>query len=135
VFGTLFVPLLKLTVVLALFVIIHVVIDLYEKLQFFIYILFIMSGFAGILMIMPAAIIMSKLYDISVQFKQNFKTALVDVCLSGDNYLIMCKDLKTIQILKSRVGNFYYMQQRAKLTLVDVLANGVATMLISYRNI
>jgi len=65
-----------------------------------------MSGFAGTLMIMPAASIMSKLYDISVQFKQNFKTALVDAWLSDDNYFIMGKDLKTIQILKVELQVF-----------------------------
>jgi len=73
-------------------------------------------------------------FELSVELKWNFKNALARA--NTEKHLVIWrKHIYALPLLACRVGNVYQMEQSGQLRLIDILANGIAFMLISYKKI
>ena len=82
--------------------------------------------------IFPGAVLMSFAYNISGQFKPNLyhKIHFSNDSKAGFKKLICLKQLRACQVIRCQVGHFYHMEQKAKLTLLNTLINGVVFLLV-----
>jgi len=80
-------------------------------------------------MLVPTgAKIMSLVFEFSTEFHRNMNIRLE---MRKDGKLHESKRvIRSLQVLKCKVGPFYYMERKAKLTLADSIANGIAFSLI-----
>jgi hypothetical protein len=74
-------------------------------------------------------------YNISKKFHQGVETSLIkDPCSTDtvERHLIKAT-LKSIPIMKSQIGSFYYMEGKAKLTLLHNVVRGIAFMMVTFK--
>jgi len=75
------------------------------------------------------AIVMSNVFHISSKFRWNMQKNML--LLTRGRRDIAKRTLISCPILKCKVGTFYYMEGKAKLTLADMILNAVAFVVIS----
>jgi len=81
-------------------------------------------------LIMPISIIMSSLYETSAQFQYNLKQAVNTV--SNTNVMNYWKlALESCPVVRCKVGSLYYMEAKAKLTLLQRLVDGIIFLLVN----
>jgi hypothetical protein len=80
-------------------------------------------------LITPPALLLSNIFDSSVLFKQKLKDR-ISLSRTYDEALYNRKLLKGTQELRCKIGSFYYMEARAKLTLVNTIIHMVVFMLL-----
>jgi hypothetical protein len=130
-FGQIFVPLFKLLLIYSTLIATFVVIKLREVVPFYIYGLFICYTFTIFLLMMPAAMFMSTMYNLSSQFRRKI---LLTIAREGKERETFKKILQAFPIVKSKVGAFYVMEGYAKLTLIDTITKGISTLLITFQH-
>jgi len=84
------------------------------------------------MLIIPTAMVMSSLYDISVQFQLK---------LQQRTYFVQDREvrrelesrLKACPLIRCQIGGLYHMEAQAKLTLLSQIINGVAGLLVNIK--
>jgi len=132
VLGSLFIPSTKLAGILLVYISVVAATLLRAHINYFIVALFLMYLYILTIAIVCGAVLMSQVYSISKTFHKNIATVICKVSYSQEKILLR-KTLKSLPVVKSRIGQFYHMEGEAKLTLLDNLARGIAFMLISFK--
>jgi hypothetical protein len=73
--------------------------------------------------------IMSAIYDISSKFQRNMHQK-IQGCGNKAMRKAWSKDLRSYQIVRCRIGNFYYMEGKTKLVLVNTILNVFVFMVV-----
>jgi hypothetical protein len=87
-------------------------------------------------MLVSSALVMSGIYDISSQFQRNMREK-IQLCCCGNNESqreVWLKELRSCQVARCQIGNFYHMEGKAKLTLVNTMLNIFVFMIVE-RNV
>jgi hypothetical protein len=74
--------------------------------------------------LVTSSIIMSAIYDISYKFQRNMHQK-IQGCGNKALRKVWSKDLRSCQIVRCQIGNFYHMEGKAKLTLVNTMLNAL----------
>jgi len=130
-FGMLFIPCLKMVVLLGLAVSFFAVVRLREDLDAISLFIMPTTILACGILIFPIAQVMSRTYDISQKFKKIIFTS--NQVLTGrktrNRYLE--RQVKACAIIRTKVGNIYYMEAQAKLTMIDYTVNTLVFLLVN----
>jgi len=132
VFGSMFIPTVKLAGILLLYISVVAATLLRAFINFFVFVLFLVYLCLLTIVIVCGAVLMSRVYSISKTFHKNIATELCKVSNSKEKILLL-KTLKSLPVVKSRIGQFYHIEGEAKLTLLDNVTRGIAFMLISFK--
>jgi len=129
VFEAIFVPAVKFNCLSFLFVSVLALTKFRGELSPLHLIFFLVVVIALVAFFIPGLLVMSAVHQLSQKYRKNFEK-------EGDSVLQEPHIRKTSQsspLLKSNVGGFYHMEQNAKLTLWDTIAQGIAFMLTTFR--
>jgi len=129
-FGSLFVPIVKLICLLTIFISTYAIIKLRSVMHPVVFGFFLVYMLDALLGMISGAVIMSKICQLSSQFRIQ-QTRQLNL-LPPLKRLDLLMQLKSLPTLKCQVGPFYHMEGKAKLTLADNMTHGVAFMLISF---
>jgi len=88
------------------------------------------TALSGAIIIIPMSIIMSRMFDISAQFKQKL---LPCIQMIGDKKIrkIIEGQLEACSLIRCSIGGLYHMEAQAKLTLLQNMVNGVVWLLVN----
>jgi hypothetical protein len=87
-----------------------------------------------VIVFVPGALAMTRVYTISSQFLQIVERSLAQLPNhAGSRELLMRRTLKSLPPLKSRITGLYYMESKAKLTLFDNVVHGIAFMMTTFQ--
>lgn len=131
-FGSIFIPLLKLGLVMAIMVTAFGVIRLRNEFSTPVYVIFVLYFVTELIMLIPGTALMSLVYDITIPFQRNIWNNFTENEQSDKEREAIRRILRSLPFLKCGIGSFYHMEGRAKLTLGDNLANGIAYCLVSF---
>jgi len=129
-FGSLFFPVWKLCGVLAFPISAYCTIKLGTSMGSALFGFFHLYFIAILVIIVPGAMLMSEIYKLSSEFHRNVQQAVIKRL--GKENLVIFQQLRAVPELKCKIGEFYYMEGKAKLTLADNLTRGVSFMLLSF---
>jgi hypothetical protein len=79
--------------------------------------------------LVTSSIIMSAIYDISSKFQRNMHQK-IQGCGNKALERVWFKELRSCQIVRCQIGNFYHMEGQAKLTLVHTMLNNFVFMVV-----
>jgi hypothetical protein len=133
VFGSLLIPVIKLCAMVLIYLSVAATTILRSEIGPIIYGMFLVYLIALILVIIPGALMMSTVYNISKKFKRNMEIGMLSVSKWEDEKVLMKMTLKSLPVMKSNIGSFYHMESNAKFTLLDNILRGIAFMLISFK--
>jgi len=132
VFGTLLIPSIKLGGIILVYMGVVAATILRKDIHFLILALFLAYLGVTLTTVTFGALLMSQVYNISKKFHGNLASTLSLVSDLNEKILIR-KTLVSLPVMKSKIGTFYYMEGKAKLTLLDNIARGIAFMLTSFK--
>jgi len=134
-FGSICIPIVKLCAVLTVFISVAAATILRSAIGPVFFSIFLVYLCIVLFLIIPGALFMSQVYSMSKTLERNISDAIMKIpnfyYLQGRPYFT--KNLKAQPVLKSKIGEFYYMESKAKLTLLDDVTRGIAFMLISFK--
>jgi len=119
VLGSLFIPSAKLAGILLVYISVVAATLLRAHINFFILTLFLMYLNILTIVIVCGAVLMSQVYSISKTFHKNIATVVICKVSYSQEKILLRKTLKSLPVVKSRIGQFYNMEGEAKLTLLD----------------
>jgi len=111
IFGSFLLPLFKLNIVFAIFVSAYSLIRLRDSLSIAIYLFFMLYLITLIVLVVPGALLMSFVYNISCKFHtnvMNMPPALMES--SSQGRVISQKTVDSLPVLKCTIGAFYHME-------------------------
>jgi len=129
-FGTLVIPVTKLFLIIVFVFTFFVLLRLWSLLNAFSITMMVVVNVSAGCLLLPTSIIMSSLYDASAQFKKNM---LLNIELIPDKMarIFTYRQLKSCSLVRCEVGGLYYMEAKAKLTLLHNVVNGVVFLLVN----
>ena len=130
-FGSLFVLATKMGAVFALYISVAAITFLRSAVAPILLGAFFLYMSTILLVIFPGALMMSQVYIISSSFNLKVERCLISIHNCAQEKHQLKRTLKSLPVMKSKVGNLYHMESKAKLTLLDNIARGIAFMLIT----
>jgi len=136
VFGSLFLPATKVASLLVLIMSSFCIVRLRDSLSPIIYVFFLFYLFTLVIIMLPGAMLMSQVYQISKHFQKNLKRNFEKSKVQGGAYAherkLFQMTLRSMPVLTVEMGGLYQMEQEAKLTLADNMTRGVAFGLLTF---
>jgi len=131
-FGKLVIPFTKLAVMFGFILAFFACFRLFQKMHIVSFALVAVGAFSCIIILIPTTIIMSNLYDTSVQFRLKL---LPGIHRLTDPRMKKALEfaLKSCSLIRFKVGNWYFMEAKAKLTLMHNLVNGVVFVMVNLK--
>ena len=131
-FGKLYFPFMKLGMITLYIVSFFACVRIYEYLDIISYIFLVTVVATCSMLLIPMAIIMSKLYDTSKDFSRNMSPRICSVTEINSKRILTSK-LKSCALIRSQIGNLYHMESEAKLTMLNNAVNGVVFLLVNVK--
>jgi len=136
VFGSIFLPISKFGTLLVRCMTACCIVRLRDSLSPIIYAFFLFYFFFLAIIILPGAVLMFQVYQISKTFQRNVMKIFENSHVEGDacpeERKLFQMTLRSMPVLTVEVGGFYQMERQAKLTLADNMARGVAFGLLTF---
>lgn len=133
IFGSVFIPVLKSCIISGIFVTVAAIVIFRDAIGPLLTVIFVIYIIALFSIIIPASLLMTKIYYKSKTFHEEMNILLRNFSNPKSSEVIyLRKALKSLPIMKSQIGSFYYMENEAKLTLMDNLVNGIVFMLLTF---
>ena len=127
IFGTVLVPFTKLGLITIFIVCFFACARIYQDLDTISLLLVSTVLLSSMLILVPISVIMSYLYDISKEFSRNLSSK---VNVTNKRIKKMLKlQLKSCYAIRCNVGSLYYMESKAKLTMLHQMVNGVVFLM------
>lgn len=131
-FGNLFLPTFKIEIMGALIFSFVAIVRMYEDLHL-VSLLFVGTVVStACLIIAPTSIVLSSLYDLSCKFGENLLSK-IHLVAEKKSKRTFERQLKSCLLIRCQVGNFYYMEAKAKLTLLNNVLNGIVCLLVNIK--
>ena len=131
-FGMIVVPFIKLSVVIWIMVSVFAIIRLVHILDGLSVIFLTGTMLTAFLILIPISIVMSSLYFMSLRFSTNLSAKIrhvTDQKIKSE----LSRMLKSCSRIRVRVGKWYNMEAKAKLTVLHCLAKGVVFLLVNVK--
>ena len=129
-FGRIFFPYLKLSLSIFFIVTLFACIRLLHRLDFMTSVTMVLLVVAILTLLFPISIILSNMYDTSKDFSQNLSSCICNVS-NIRTKKVLTRMLKSCDVIRTQVGNFYHMEAKAKLTMLSNIVNGVVFSLVN----
>jgi len=84
----------------------------------------------ALFLVIGAAILMTFVFNITSQFQRNIKSGVQETKSISDKVELK-QTVRSLPELKCKIGSFYHMEGKAKLTIVDKIAQGICFTLLS----
>jgi len=83
--------------------------------------------------IIPISLVISSTFDISQEFLRPKISSSIQQAGAAGETKNPCveRQLRACQLIRCKVGNFYYMEAQAKLTMLDFTLNGLVFLLVN----
>jgi len=131
-FGSYTAPAQKLVLLTNIAASIYLVIRISRHFGITLYLATLMDAMGMVLIIPPAALAMSKVFTLSAHFHDKMESSLIFENGYKEGRRKWRRRLRSMAPLRSKIGPFYHMESKAKLTMVDNLANATAFLLINF---
>jgi len=129
-FGRTLIPCGKLAAIVVFIFAFFAMVRLREELGFLSVVMVSGASLSALLLLIPMSLILSNLYEASFRFQEYWseKTGLV-----RDRHVRkhIHSQLRACLVIRCEVGGLYYMEARAKLTLLHQVVNGVVFLLVN----
>ena len=126
VFGTIYIPFVKLFLIFGFITSFFGLVRLFKHLDA-ISLVFVATVLTfAMLVLLPISGIMSSLYDMSKDFSRNVSAQIKTERVTKK---ILESELKSCFAIRCTVGNLYHMESEAKLTLLHQVVNGLVFLL------
>jgi len=129
-FGTLFIPFVKLVLLLGFIVSFFAIVRLREKLDGISSVMIPATFTATVLVVVPFSIVMSRMYQSSKNFKLVLAPKIREFTRREIRDYLQYK-VQSCCLIRCKVGNMYYMEAQAKLTMLDRVVNGLVFLLVN----
>ncbi len=83
-------------------------------------------------LLVSCSLVMSAIYDVSSQFQRNM-TQKIQVCEDKIMRKVWLRELKSCQLARCQIGDFYYMEGKAKMTIINTLVNGFVFLVVQHK--
>jgi len=133
VFGKLVVPFIKLCLIITFVLSFVTAVRLHKYLDVLSLVMISTLIWTTILDLFPTAILMSKLYGVSQKFAWNITERSNSIARQTDDGRILKMQIESCQLIRCQVGGLYYMEAKAKLTLIHQVVNGVVYLLVNVK--
>jgi len=130
-FGTLFIPYFKLTLLLGFITSFFALVRLPSDMDVLSYLIMIVTVPGSLTLVVPIALVMSNMHSMS----ENFIPTLSPTIQLLDNRIdreYFGRQLRSCPLIRCKIGNMYYMESEAKLTMLD---RTVATLMFLFVNV
>jgi len=85
-------------------------------------------------LLIPTTIVMSSLYKTSKNFIRSLKPCIIKLDDTIHLKEVFKRQLISCALIRCEVGGLYYMESKAKLTVVHKLVNGLKYLLVNVRH-
>ena len=130
-FGKLYIPFVKMALMLAFIISFFATIRVYNDLHILSLFLLVSIAFTSVLMIGPISMVMSSLYDMSSKFECNVLTKIQAVVDNKRSRRIYELQIKSCPLIRCQVGSFYHMEAKAKLTIIHNVLHGIVFLMVN----
>jgi len=133
-FGKVFIPWMKLVVLLGMIVTSFAIIRLRADLDAISSFLMPAALIGSLTLIVPITMVMSSTCRISEKFRQSLTSDryhLDELRLRARNRNYFDRLLRSCSLIRCKVGNMYHMEAQAKLTMLDRTVNGLVYLLVN----
>jgi len=93
-------------------------------------ILVVLIGSAAMALV-PSALVISTVYNFSKMLLPNLKRRLHHIS-NIESQFAYSRILKSLPVMRCKVGNFYHMESQAKLTLLHTVISGLVFLLVTF---
>jgi len=133
VFGRLMLPFLKLVLMIFFATAFFAIIRFVRHLTLLSFSMVALIAWTSALMLVPTSIVMSSLYKISTRFRRNVPPYVS--CLDETQFRkeVIKRQLIGCGVIRCQVGGLYYMEAKAKLTVIHKLMNGLKYLLVNIK--
>jgi len=129
-FGTLFIPTFKFVFCLCFIACFVAAVRFWSDVDALSCMMVIVLLIAAALMLIPISSMMSSLFGTSTQFQHNLMKTVNTISDSkARKYWKL--ELESCPVVRCKVGNMYYMEAKAKLTMLQQIVTGVITLLVN----
>jgi len=125
-------PYLKLVLVTNFITSFFAVTRLWSELNALSMLMLSVMGIASVTLIIPISVIMSSSFDKSAKFQRNIILS-IDMTQDLMEKMILRNQLISCSLIRCQVGNFYHMEAKAKLTLLQNVVNGVVYLFVNFK--
>ena len=130
-FGTILVPFLKTLVIIGFILCFFACVRLFNYLDLISLAFVVAVSLLSAGSVVPMALAMSSMYDISQTFSQNVSNTSIRYVEDRKAEAILKKQLKSCAVIRFNVGGLYHMEAKAKLTMVHHVVNGIVFLLVN----
>jgi len=134
VFGQIALPFIKLFVMLLFTTSFFAIIRLYDRMNLLSFILLSVISWTTLLLLIPTTFIMSSLYKTSTNFIRNFTPPIRRMNAPTQEKGALLRQLQSCSVIRCQVGGLYYMEAKAKLTVMHKLVNGLKYLLVNVKH-
>jgi len=135
-FGKLFIPTLKLMFLFVFVIGVFVGIRLRTQFDLISITVLCLAAILAFTFMVPVAFIMSSLFNMSDKYKRNLMTIVQHFPKTVERdrkTKYFAYQLKSCPWIRCTVGGLYYMESKAKLTMIDRSVNGVVFLLVKVK--
>jgi len=129
-FGSLYIPFMKFLVLLGLIVSFFAIVRLRAELDGITAFLIPATFAATVILVVPISMVMSRMYELSKNFKLVLAPKIRELTKKKTLYYLQYK-MESCSLIRCKVGNMYYMEAQAKLTMLDHVVNGLVFLLVN----
>jgi len=130
VFGQIALPFIKFIVMFLFTTSFFAIVRLYDRMNLLSFILFSVITWTTLLLLIPTTFIMSSLYKTSKNFIRNFIPSIRRMNATNQQKEVLLRQLGSCSVIRCKVGGLYYMEAKAKLTVIHKLVNGLKYLLV-----
>jgi len=131
-FGSIILPFLKLQLAVGFTICVFIAIRLNAYLNIFSLGLVSVFTWTSALLLIPISIVTSRFYAISTKFKPHHIPSIHRLSQPHSRNILV-RMLKSCPLIRIHVGSLYYMEAKAKLTMIHKVVNGLKYLLVNVK--
>jgi hypothetical protein len=132
VFGRIMLPCVKLDLMVLFSTSFFLIFRFYDQLTLLSFVMVSLLVFTTLLLIVPTTIVMSSLYKTSKAFTFNVKPCIHNLKDTTQKEILK-RTIRSCATIRCEVGGLYYMETKAKLTVIHKLVNGLKYLLVNVK--
>jgi len=134
VFGQIMLPFIKLSVMIFFTACSFTIIRFFDRLSLISLALASLIGCTAVILLIPTTIVMSNLFKISKDFRMKLISRIQHLHGESRRKQALLLQLSSCYIIRCGVGGLYYMEARAKLTVISKVINGIKFLLVNVKS-